>query len=144
MTNQSGPWQSTSCPAIMSSRRRRLSQGRNSDVENINDELIGQSGVCKEILKEQKKPKRNESHLLVVECENRRKERVQGGGGSDLKTGRWADKHNQEERMSATVSVEARSVCWMCTGRGRAGSEHMVSAYGRCRLQHVCVCRAGG
>lgn len=33
VTNQSGPWQSTSCPAIMSSRRRQLSQERNDDIE---------------------------------------------------------------------------------------------------------------
>lgn len=32
-TNQTGPWKSTSCPAIMSSRRRRLSQGWNNNTE---------------------------------------------------------------------------------------------------------------
>lgn len=33
VTNQPGPWQSTSCPAIMSSRWRRLSWGGNDAVE---------------------------------------------------------------------------------------------------------------
>lgn len=38
------------------------------------------------------------------------------GGGADLKTARWADKHNQEEGMSTEVSVEAQSVCAGCAG----------------------------
>lgn len=41
---------------------------------------------------------------------------MQGGGEGDLKRGRWADKHNQEEGMSVEVSVEAPSVCWVCRG----------------------------
>lgn len=54
--------------------------------------------------------------------------KMQGGGEGDLKRGRWADKHNQEEGMSVEVSVEAPSVCWVCRGWGRVGSEHMVPA----------------
>ncbi len=70
--------------------------------------LIGQSGVRKEFEKEQK----NLSYFSR-RCEN---VRMEGGGESDLKTGRWADKHNQEDGMSAGVSAEAWSVCWMCRG----------------------------
>lgn len=47
VTNQTGPWQSTSCPAIMSSRRGRLSQGGNYDV--VNNTLICQDKVCLEV-----------------------------------------------------------------------------------------------
>lgn len=45
---------------------------------------------------------------------------MEGGGESDEKTGRWADKHNRGEGMSTEVSVEAlcvcECVCWMCSG----------------------------
>lgn len=90
--------------------------------KNFNDALIGRSGVRKGFLKKEHKKVLS----LARGCENVRMGGWREEEMSGLKTHRWADKHNQDEGMSTGVSAEAGRVFWMCSGWGRAGSEHMV------------------